>query len=368
MAPDLNSVSPSPRSVPPTSHPTSTNPSRRGSQLMGPPPPPTTSLSISNSSHQVLNGPMPSLSPPATGGGGSIVADNSTPMRHPRPLTAADLHLQMEKEQEAVVNRLTRELSNLRAQTASVASTTSSTSTGVAEASEHSTNHLISGPTHPTPSRRHRSSSSLSTRSINTSTTSISGVTGASTSTAGWSTGAIAGSVAAGPTQTSNTIPPGASYASSERTREGLSRQNSVASSRRSGRSSPMLSSSLPPDTQYPYFHPSSRSMPTHPLQSPQGVYSAQPAASPERMRSASSSSSAATTARYEEVAFHRAELETVRHENNILRRRVRELERELTNRRQSAAAARVPETSGGIAVPGSSADDKERAEPSQVG
>ncbi len=26
------------------------------------------------------------------------------PLRHPRPLTAADLHLQLEKEQEAVVN------------------------------------------------------------------------------------------------------------------------------------------------------------------------------------------------------------------------------------------------------------------------
>ena len=28
------------------------------------------------------------------------------PLRHPRPLTAADLHLQLEKEQEAVVSLL----------------------------------------------------------------------------------------------------------------------------------------------------------------------------------------------------------------------------------------------------------------------
>ena len=27
------------------------------------------------------------------------------PLRHPRPLTAADLHMQLEKEQEAVVSR-----------------------------------------------------------------------------------------------------------------------------------------------------------------------------------------------------------------------------------------------------------------------
>ncbi|RPA82720.1 hypothetical protein BJ508DRAFT_413890 [Ascobolus immersus RN42] len=36
------------------------------------------------------------------------------PQRLPRPLTAADLHLQLEREQEAVVNRLTRELTLLR--------------------------------------------------------------------------------------------------------------------------------------------------------------------------------------------------------------------------------------------------------------
>jgi hypothetical protein len=31
------------------------------------------------------------------------------PLRHPRPLTAADLHLQLEKEQEAVVSSLLTE-------------------------------------------------------------------------------------------------------------------------------------------------------------------------------------------------------------------------------------------------------------------
>jgi len=34
-------------------------------------------------------------------------ADANMPVRHPRPLTAAELHLELEKEQEAVVRCLT---------------------------------------------------------------------------------------------------------------------------------------------------------------------------------------------------------------------------------------------------------------------
>ena len=49
----------------------------------------------------------------ATGAAGPTVGDNTGvgsgpgPLRHPRPLTAADLHLQLEKEQEAVVRPYT---------------------------------------------------------------------------------------------------------------------------------------------------------------------------------------------------------------------------------------------------------------------
>lgn len=82
-------------------------------------------------------------------------------MRHPRPLTAAELHLELEKEQEAVVNRLTRELSALRAHSASVASTTSSVTSGV-----HIDQEYMSGATYPTSARRHRSSSSVSRTSV----------------------------------------------------------------------------------------------------------------------------------------------------------------------------------------------------------
>jgi len=81
-------------------------------------------------------------------------------MRHPRPLTAAELHLELEKEQEGIVNRLTRELSALRAHSASVASTTSSATSGV-----HIDQDMV-GATHPTTSRRHRSSSSVSRNSV----------------------------------------------------------------------------------------------------------------------------------------------------------------------------------------------------------
>lgn len=89
-------------------------------------------------------------------------------MRHPRPMTAAEMHLELEKEQEAVVNRLTRELSALRAHSASVASTTSSIAsnalldvTDPAGSAAHS-GIPLQGATHPTSSRRHRSSSSVS--------------------------------------------------------------------------------------------------------------------------------------------------------------------------------------------------------------
>ncbi|CEL01273.1 hypothetical protein ASPCAL00861 [Aspergillus calidoustus] len=84
-------------------------------------------------------------------------------LRQPKPLSPSDIHSILEQEQEAMVNRLSRELTLLRNQTASVASTTSSTSTSFNDSHETlygST--YISGPVYPTASRRHRSSSSLS--------------------------------------------------------------------------------------------------------------------------------------------------------------------------------------------------------------
>jgi hypothetical protein len=172
MAPDLNSVPASPRPNV-TSNPSgslsrqnSTPASRRASQIypMSPPPLPLASPggTLSTSAHGHA---FPPLSP-GLGGHVSSVDSAGTPMRHPRPMTPAEMHLELEKEQEAVVNRLTRELSALRAHSASVASTTSvaSSSASGAHLDPNDSSHAgsMTGSMHPTPSRRHRSSSSVS--------------------------------------------------------------------------------------------------------------------------------------------------------------------------------------------------------------
>jgi hypothetical protein len=83
---------------------------------MAPPaiPPTSPSLNILPSNQNAVNHTSPPLASPnmpTTGGtAGGITGDNTGvgtgpgPLRHPRPLTAADLHLQLEKEQEAVVS------------------------------------------------------------------------------------------------------------------------------------------------------------------------------------------------------------------------------------------------------------------------
>ncbi|MCJ1368178.1 hypothetical protein MMC16_007319 [Acarospora aff. strigata] len=346
MAPDLNSVPASPRTIASSSRPTSTSSSRRASQLMGPPPLPLASPGGSLPQQSYLSGQPPAIQASSNMANTTASPDNAGvgmgpgPLRHPRPLTAADLHLQLEKEQEAVVNRLTRELSLLRQQSASVVSNASSTSTGLADSSDHHANHLLSGASHPTPSRRHRSSSSLSTRSITTPATTASG------STVGTTAG-IAGSTISGITPARDNTIASTSQAAAERARETLSRQNSMTSSRRSGTSSPSMSSSLQHadhflnsysnrhsiSSQHSH-HQSVQFTPTHTT------------TIPDNPRSPSLSSSAAATARYEEAAYHRSELETVKRENEILRRRIRELERGLSAQRDSHADHRRRSTS----------------------
>ncbi|KAF2761290.1 hypothetical protein EJ05DRAFT_508466 [Pseudovirgaria hyperparasitica] len=265
MSPDLNTIPQTPRAVASgaaaasTSHHSSTPTSRRASQIfpMSPPPLPLASPSgalptASNTTAQ----PFPPLSP----GMASVHPPSDrdiagVPMRHPRPLTAAELHLELEKEQEAVVNRLTRELSALRAHSASVASTASSTASGGAllfDATDPSAQHTgaLTGPTHPTASRRHRSSSSISRTSQSTGYVPHS-----------------ASSSAAGPHRYSMSSQPGSA--------------NDVAPPR--------------------------------------------------------SASIGLSTPRYEEVAHYRMELEEAKRENDLLRRKIRDLERTLRGRRDSS-------------------------------
>jgi hypothetical protein len=190
---------------------------------------------------------------------------------------------------------------------------------------------MLSGPSYPVPSqRRHtRSSSSTSARSTATNPTTTSVMSNVSASTAGWTTAGISGSIASAPTGSHITTLP--SQASTERIRDGVSRQNSMTSSRRSGASSPAIPFSEP----FPQLYQHRPSVSSH----------HPPSHNPLELASSPSVSSTAGTARYPEAAFHRAELDTVQRENETLKRRIRDLERVISNRRQSDASRQRSES-----------------------
>ncbi|KIW16668.1 hypothetical protein PV08_03856 [Exophiala spinifera] len=328
MAPDLNSIPRSPRNgsnpqnpIPSTSSPSA---SRRTSTQMPPPPLPRSESSLPSS-------PRPAQ---ATMMDNTGVGIGPGPIRHPRPLTAAELHLELEKEQESIVNRLTRELSALRAQTASVASTTSSTSDHFFSSSDPYTSTGTGTTIIPTTTRRHRSSSNLSARSArsirdnlaNAGHTSVSGV--------------------AAPRDQS-------SRPSMELTRErpDMSRQNSMSTSV-SGlgmgfRSSSMTASphltqqgvaaNVSPYGASGYPHRSSVSS----NQAGASVAGSEGTGYPRSpSTNTGAGASAAAAMRYEEAALQRAELEAVKRENEILRARVKELEKSLSKANEATSEA----------------------------
>ncbi len=106
--PDLNSVPPSP-------HALAASRQQASATAQMPPPPIPTSPSLNilpsnqNAVNHVLSASLPSPHLPPVGAMPPLPGDNTGvgagpgPLRHPRPLTAAELHLQLEKEQEAVV-------------------------------------------------------------------------------------------------------------------------------------------------------------------------------------------------------------------------------------------------------------------------
>ena len=113
--PDLNSVPASPHGL--------GSSRRQSNQQMPPPPQPVSgspSLNILPSNQNALNQqnstavsssvPSPQLTAaqPAVAQGDSNAASGPGPLRHPRPLTASEMHSQLEKEQEALVRRLHR--------------------------------------------------------------------------------------------------------------------------------------------------------------------------------------------------------------------------------------------------------------------
>ncbi|KAJ5907497.1 hypothetical protein N7495_000179 [Penicillium taxi] len=214
--------------------------------------------------------------PPLDGSDHGITITAQGPLRHPKPLTPSDLHSALEKEQEAIVNRLTRELSLLRQQTASVASTTSSTSMN--ESADVNTYFSsLPGSTHSLTSRRQRSLSSLSAASVHQAS-SVTGIAPA------------------------------------------RSREPSIKSPRPSVES---LSSSY-------MQHPYPEHLP-HYGNSP-SIYPHRNSASQVQLGPSSNA-----IARYEEANLHKSELETVRHENEQLRRRVRELEQFLKSQKEGS-------------------------------
>ncbi|KAK5128408.1 hypothetical protein LTR85_003076 [Meristemomyces frigidus] len=343
MAPDINTLPTSPRTERPRSaqalQPPSTAGSRRISQNMGPP-----TMPASAQTHQPLRSPVsPMISSNEQGG---------VPLRHPRPLTAAELYLECEKEQEAVVNRLTRELTALRAQSASVASNASHSSNSTSasllpiDISDPNPTHQMTGATHPTPSRRHRSSSSVSNRSIPTLSTSASaagsGVTNASTQVqAGSTTGAHIG---------------GVSQASADRAAaasgSSLSRQPSVTAS---GTSTPARQSldvarhgGPTSGTGTLFTLPHRPSLSRDPSYASTAAQAGTPAPFPHPLPSPAQSPSQSVNSamqHYADTTAYRTEMEIVKAENDTLRQRVRTLERALRARRrdssQSDASAR---------------------------
>jgi hypothetical protein len=192
-----------------------------------------------------------------------------------------------------MVNRLTRELSALRAQTASVASTTSSTSEIM-----HNDQYGTGASIIPTSARRHRSSSNLSQRSsrslrealTSTQATSVSGV--------------------AAPRDQSTHA---SSRPSMDVSRPEMSRQNSTSTG--AYRSSSINAS---PHVTQSTHHRASVSSNTAAGYG-DSTYQRSP-----------SYNSALAAVRYEEAQLQRAELEAVKKENEALREKVKELERNL--------------------------------------
>ncbi|KAI0420838.1 hypothetical protein F5X98DRAFT_310465 [Xylaria grammica] len=344
--PDLNSISPNSQGLSAararrTSSIQIGRPQHASQRASSPPPAVSTSPSLNilpsnqqafqeGSSGHLPSPPLPSSGmapPPALGQDNTGVGAGPGPLRHPRPLTAAELHSQLEQEQELLVNRLSRDLTMLRmAQNSSVASNTSSTSASTSaidqlHPSSFTDTHLLSGPGFPVPTsrRHHRTSSAASTRSL--------------------SQAATQGSSSAPipiPQSHSGSAASVLEAARNPRGAAGMSRQNSTTSHRSSSRNrspQPYIGASG--------FLPSSHSQPHGFPQDHAAGYFA-------RDRTSSNASIAATpgselspglmpaTLRYEETAHYRSELDSAKRENEALKKRVKELEKMLRDRRES--------------------------------
>lgn len=232
----------------------------------------------------------------------------------------------------AQVNRLTRELDLLRqAHNASVASNASSNSANASASGQDipiipdGRQHLLSGTGFSIPSssgRRHnRTGSSASGRSIAATAGSASVTGGASTSVVNITSPAP--------------IRPGGTP---------LSRQNSAQShSRQSLSGSPAHGSSWASSHMADAAHSGYFPLRSPPTVSGGAPSSSLPSATPTPGPDALSPGLLPATSRYEETVFYRQELDNVKRENDALKRRIRELERMVRERRASDASNNRP-------------------------
>ncbi|KAI0389125.1 hypothetical protein F5Y17DRAFT_450153 [Xylariaceae sp. FL0594] len=300
----------------------------RGSQPQQQPAPQSPLVSASSdlnllpSNQQAFQERPPSLYPGAgipVGGMASSLsgqdASSAGPHPLPRPLTAAELHSQLEQEQELIVNRLSRELALLQsAQSWSVASNASSASVSNSAADHlHSSSftdtHMMSGPGYPAPATRphHRTSSSASTRSYSQTGT----------------LGALSSPIPI-PQPHSSSAASVLEAARHPRGASSMSRQNSTTSHRSSSRNR----------SPHPYMVGSSA------VATPHSQSHGYPFEQAGRDPASASASVVATpgselspwlmpaTPRFEETALQRQELENLKRENAALRQRIRDLEK----------------------------------------
>ncbi|KAK8066510.1 hypothetical protein PG997_013257 [Apiospora hydei] len=253
---------------------------------------PSPPLPASSSNPAAL--PMAMPPPPAPATARQDPAETGPgPIRHPRPLTAAELHQQLEQEQELLVNRLTRDLTILRAQqNSSVVSNTSSTSASAS---------IDQPPDLSQPRRRRRVGHGPAVRR------------------------ALDGRRRRSALEAARN--PNRSSAMS------MSRQNSTTSHRSASRNhSPNPFSRHDSDYVGSLTSASGGYFPRRQI-STHGSVAATP-------RSELSPGLMPATLRYEETAHYRQELETAKRENENLKRRIKELEKVVRERRASDASA----------------------------
>ncbi|KAK4217202.1 hypothetical protein QBC37DRAFT_370151 [Rhypophila decipiens] len=319
------------------------------------------------------------------------------PSRHARPMTAAELYSELEQEQEAMVNFLSRELQSLRdAHNSSVLSNSSSASNSVSgtdpiNQSTHSRRpgtDSINHSTHPRPSTRQRTQS-------NTSSSANPPVRPSNT---------MPGPGISAPAATRNQARPQAAPRSASSSTASLAGGQIMTPASGSSRVSSFYADPPPQDEvdyeapphmqgQYtgPYPLPSLAGTAPPPINSPVGPYS--PSRSNSRRSTSSSttyayrqqqqygsrsfSSSLATTAvttpatsepspallaatpRQEAILASRQSYESVLRENEALKNRIRELDRQLRQRRELESIGvrleevRVGESAAGGGVEG---------------